>query len=222
MFVSCPTNRWLMIIQLFYFLPLHTLLLLFTTTPRDIHELFLFFSFLHIFPHLSSCLISWSFPAPSHLGKSWNIKQTHTSGLVMLTSVARVCVRLCVHVCVCACMCSVGSDAAMINCRMHRIYHSVTAHNRHERAQTHSRTTNTWREYVELKLNWSWTRKQIPTSKNRPLLSLQRLTAIFYVFLLAVGQQRRSVVRQELEWTMSRTRNVYFFDYFWKSLHNRS
>lgn len=61
---------------------------------------FLFFFFPPYFPHLSSCLISWSFPAPSHLDKSWNIKQTHTSGLVMLTSVARVCVRPHAHVCV--------------------------------------------------------------------------------------------------------------------------
>ena len=143
MFFSCPTNRWLMIIQLFYFLPLHTLLLPFTTTPRGIHELFLFFLFFFFFPpylpQLSNCLIYWSFPALSHLDKSWNIKQTHTSGLVMLTSVARVCVCLCTQVCVCACMCmcSVSSDAAMINCHMYRIYHIVTAHNRHERTQAH-------------------------------------------------------------------------------------
>ena len=143
-----------------------------------------FFFFPPYFPHLSSCLISWSFPALSHLDKSWNIKQTHTSGLVMLTSVARVCACLCTQVCVCACMCmcSVSSDAAMINCHMYRIYHIVTAHNRHERTQAHSRATNTWSEHVGLKLNRSWTRKQIPTSKNCPLLSLQRPTVIFYVF----------------------------------------
>ena len=155
---------------------------------QEAYMSFFFFSFFFFFPpyfpHLSSCLISWSFPALSHLDKSWNIKQTHTSGLVMLTSVARVCVCLCTQVCVCACMCmcSVSSDAAMINCHMYRIYHIVTAHNRHERTQAHSRTTNTWSEHVGLKLNRSWTRKQIPTSKNCPLLSLQRPTVIFYVF----------------------------------------
>lgn len=43
-------------------------------------------------PCASSSRLPWSFAASSHLDKPWNIKQTQTSGLAMLTSVA--CVRL--------------------------------------------------------------------------------------------------------------------------------
>lgn len=98
---------------------------------------------------------------------------------------ASVRASACARVCACTCTCSVRSDAAMINCRAYRIYHSVTAHNRHGRAQTHSRTANTWREHVGLKLNWSWTRETNPNFQKPSAAESSKADCNFLCFFVS-------------------------------------